>query len=389
MAGKHHKSKNERRELKPDGRLFTFEVCLFSGPVTGAFIEANPVVCRTIEIRADQTLRDLHEAIFDAFDREDEHLYEFQIGGTAPMDPNARRYVLPDAMDVPFDGHPAGSVRERIGDLGLEVNDVFGYWFDFGDDWWHQVNVVRIDQQTPPGRYPQITRRVGNSPAQYLEQDEEEDAWEEDDVFEEEGVDDGWTEDEDEAPLTLEEIAAEVPDRYRAIFDEIVVLIDAFCDTYLNEEYKGLCREMAGVVCVNGWPKPRSKAAGWAAGIVYVIGRINLLDDPTEDPHVPFPQVAKRFGISVATMQANARMIRESLEMGVFEPVWWLPSRLEENSLGGIIDLLDSILPGSLTRHSLPPRPIKSIDPKPQPPGKPRLRYLPGGKQSTDDEDAD
>ena len=38
-------------------------------------------------IRGDQTLEDLHHAIFDALGREEEHMYEFQLGGTGPMDP--------------------------------------------------------------------------------------------------------------------------------------------------------------------------------------------------------------------------------------------------------------------------------------------------------------
>ncbi len=387
MTQKHNKPKKKRPTLKPDSRLFTLEVCLFSGPVTDAFIEANPVVCRTIEIRADQTLRDLHEAIFDAFDREDEHMYEFQIGGTAPMDPNARRYVLPGAMDVPFDGRPAGSVRERIGDLGLEVDDVFGYWFDFGDDWWHQVNVVRIDEQAPPGRYPRITQRVGASPEQYADWDDEEDEWDDEDESTEDFLD-GLVEEERGAPATLEEIAAEVPDRYKGIFDETVALIDAFCDAHLNEEYRGLCREMAGVVCVNGWPKPRSKASGWAAGIVYAIGRVNSLDDPSEDPYVPFPQVAKEFGVSMATMKTHARTIQEALGIMLFSPLWWLPSRLEGDDLLDMADPLGFDPRDNPADHARPPRPIKSIDPEPQPRRKPRLRYLPGGKQGTDDEDA-
>jgi hypothetical protein len=56
-------------------------VFLASGPVTAKFAKKNKTVSRTIQIRGSQTLQDLHEAIFDAFDREEEHLYEFQVGG--------------------------------------------------------------------------------------------------------------------------------------------------------------------------------------------------------------------------------------------------------------------------------------------------------------------
>src|SRR5207253_10644577 len=76
-----------------DKKLYTLDVFIISGQMTRSFIKKNRVICRTIQIRGDQTLKDLHQAIFDAFDREDEHMYEFQVGGKGPMDPKARRYV--------------------------------------------------------------------------------------------------------------------------------------------------------------------------------------------------------------------------------------------------------------------------------------------------------
>jgi hypothetical protein len=157
-------------------RLYTLEVVLISGPVTGSFARKNPLVARTIQIRGDQTLEDLHHAIFKAFDREEEHMYEFQVGGKGPMDPQARRYVLPGVVDEPVsDRKPAGDVtRTTIGSLGLKVADAFGYLFDFGDDWWHQINVVAIEDAAPRGRYPRVTKRVGESPPQYATEDEEE-----------------------------------------------------------------------------------------------------------------------------------------------------------------------------------------------------------------------
>jgi len=157
-------------------RLYTLEVGLLSGPVTDAFVKKNPVVTRTIDIRGDQTLQDLHHAIFDAFDREEEHMYEFQLG-KKPMDPNGPRYVLPSAfgMDLGNVKPPAGRVTDTTLDaLGLKVGRRFGYWFDFGDDWWHQINVMAIQDKAPPGKYPKVVKREGESPPQYADLDEEE-----------------------------------------------------------------------------------------------------------------------------------------------------------------------------------------------------------------------
>jgi hypothetical protein len=172
------KSKAEKRQkpvLENTG-LYALEVSLIDGPVTRKFVKRNPVVCRTIEIRGDQTLEALHRAIFKAFDREEEHMYEFQIGGKGPQDPKAKRYTLPVALEISVAGsEPAGDVTQTaIGSVGLKVNEAFGYWFDFGDDWWHQINVVEIKQEVPKGRYPKLSKRVGASPPQYANWDEEE-----------------------------------------------------------------------------------------------------------------------------------------------------------------------------------------------------------------------
>ena len=165
-----------RASVKKNDRLFTLDVYIISGPMTEDFIKKNKVICRTIQIRGDQTLEDLHYAIFKAFDREDQHPYEFQVGGKGPMDPEARRYVLPGRFEslLPTTPTPVGDVTHTtIGSLGLQKDDVFGYWFDFGDDWWHQIDVVDIEQEAGDGKYPKITKRVGESPPQYVDWDEE------------------------------------------------------------------------------------------------------------------------------------------------------------------------------------------------------------------------
>jgi hypothetical protein len=161
------------KPVSDDNKLYMLEVYLFSGPLTEQFVKTNPVVSRTIAIRGDQTLDQLHRTIFKAFDRWDEHMYEFQVGGKRPMDPKARRYTL-RGDPIPGPHGPEDRVKTtRIDSLGLKKDQAFGYWFDFGDDWWHQINVLEISPEVPPGRYPRITKRVGQSPPQYPDLDEE------------------------------------------------------------------------------------------------------------------------------------------------------------------------------------------------------------------------
>jgi hypothetical protein len=149
--------------------LFVLRVFILDGPVTEAFAAKNPEMSRTIEIKASSTLKELHDIIFKAFNREENHLYEFQVGGLGPHDPNARRYGLRQALPG-SDDELAGDVSSTtLGELGLSIDESLGYWFDFGDDWWHQINVLSITEDAPSDKYPKITGRVGASPPQYAD----------------------------------------------------------------------------------------------------------------------------------------------------------------------------------------------------------------------------
>lgn len=154
--------------------IYTLEVFIIAGPVDRKFVKKNPVLSRTLEIRGDQTLAQLHKIIFKAFDRFDEHLYEFQVGGKGPNDPKARKYAIPmDEDEIFTELQLTGNVtRTTLDDLKLKKGESFGYLFDFGDDWWHQINVVAIEEKTSKGRYPKITNRVGQSPPQYMDVEE-------------------------------------------------------------------------------------------------------------------------------------------------------------------------------------------------------------------------
>ena len=70
-----------------------------------------------------------------------------------------------------FDDEPkAGNVSTTTLDaLGLEVGRAFGYWFDFGDDWRHEIRVEAIGSAPPKGRFPKVTARVGESPPQHAD----------------------------------------------------------------------------------------------------------------------------------------------------------------------------------------------------------------------------
>jgi hypothetical protein len=141
-----------------------------------------PRVYRTLEVSENSTFSDLHEAIFDAFDRYDPHLYSFFI--TRKDTKNIRtiyqapEITRPQNTEVFFGGGPPkkSATRARLGDIGFAEKEVFHYLFDFGDDWWHRIRVEKVVESSAKRKYIKHVKSVGPSPPQYQEEDE----WDED-----------------------------------------------------------------------------------------------------------------------------------------------------------------------------------------------------------------
>jgi len=149
--------------------VYTLNVFLRQGPLGEEY--AEQVISRKIEILGHQTLHDLHEVIFDAFDRWEEHLYEFNLG-EGPHDRSAV-YFFSGGWDAgeKSAGHPQTTT---IDSLGLAVGRYFGYVFDMGDYWEHTIEVVDVKEGPAKGSFPRLIEQVGASPPQYPDEDEEE-----------------------------------------------------------------------------------------------------------------------------------------------------------------------------------------------------------------------
>ena len=125
-----------------------------------------------------------------------------------------------------------------------------------------------------------------------------------------------------------------VPKEMQARYDEITQLTDAFSATYLNDEYRDLCRQLTATLCRKR-PSPllRGNAKTWACGIIHALGLVNFLYDSSQMPHVPAGQIAESFGISSSTMQTKSKQIRDLLGMYQFDPDWTIPSMVDQNPL--------------------------------------------------------
>lgn len=118
-------------------------------------------VWRRIEMRGDQTLDDLHEAIQEAFNWDNSHLYSFFLSGKA-WD-SKTEYASPYADQ----GRHADAYR--LEHLPLKRGQKLLYLFDYGDELEH---IVKLEAVLPGvvekrKKYPRITERQGRSVPQY------------------------------------------------------------------------------------------------------------------------------------------------------------------------------------------------------------------------------
>src|SRR3954464_14392780 len=140
-----------------------------------------------------------------------------------------------------------------------------------------------------------------------------------------------------------------VPKSMQATYEAITTLTDAFCREHLNEDYRELARRMTAALC-RKQPSPLTSGQPrtWACGIVYVLGQINFLSDPSTQPHMTTADLGARFGVGQSTASAKARAISQALDTSRLDPEWLLPSLLDQNPLvwmaevnGMLVDLRD------------------------------------------------
>lgn len=140
----------ERPRAQPGAVLtFTFKVTYLR----------DPEVWRVIEMRGDQTLKDLHYAIQLAIDFDADHLYSFYMSNRAWDEKT--EYSSPYAK-----GPSAGGVKIR--DLNLRMRQRFLYLFDYGDDHRFEIQLIDVDPGAPKEEnYPRTVERHGEDPDQY------------------------------------------------------------------------------------------------------------------------------------------------------------------------------------------------------------------------------
>jgi hypothetical protein len=112
-----------------------------------------------IEMDASASLQELHLAIQDALNFDNDHMYEFFIARTE----RSRERES-------FDDENGEVYEQTLADLfPLPDKQHLYYWFDYGDDWMFKISKARKSYPlpSPDVTYPRLIQETGEKPEQY------------------------------------------------------------------------------------------------------------------------------------------------------------------------------------------------------------------------------
>ncbi|MEM6838267.1 MAG: plasmid pRiA4b ORF-3 family protein [Cyanobacteria bacterium P01_C01_bin.120] len=106
-------------------------------------MDSEPPIWRSFEVSDQITLDELHAVLQVVMGWEFSHLYAFDIGRD--------RYASP--FPVPLDD-TFNSTTVQLATFNFESGKKFGYTYDFGDGWVHQVTVAEMQPLVTPDDLP-------------------------------------------------------------------------------------------------------------------------------------------------------------------------------------------------------------------------------------------
>lgn len=126
----------------PDGKVYQLKITL---------LRTKPAIWRRIETPS-LTLASLHDIIQAAMGWHDAHMHEFQVGD--------RRFTQ-SSSDSPigyFDDDDAEDENDiTLAELHAKKIKKFLYWYDFGDDWRHEIVIEKVLAAKENVAYPIFT----------------------------------------------------------------------------------------------------------------------------------------------------------------------------------------------------------------------------------------
>jgi hypothetical protein len=143
-----------------------------------------------------------------------------------------------------------------------------------------------------------------------------------------------------------------IPSAMRDRAQEVLNITDCACHEHLDDEYAQIARLLVTRLARKRLsPLARGDVRIWAAGVLYAVGQINFLFDPTQTPHLTAKQLAERLGVVQTTMANKAGLINRMLDIGMFEPDLTREAMLVQHPMAWIVEV-DGLL---IDARTLPP----------------------------------
>ena len=120
-----------------------------------------------------------------------------------------------------------------------------------------------------------------------------------------------------------------VPAGAREAFEDVATLVEAFCRDHLDDEYAQLSVKLTAKLARKR-PSPllRGDRRIWASAVIYALGRVNFVSDPSQTPHLSNQRLAGLLGVKQSTMAAKGKTVLDQLGLDYTDTEFCLPSRL-------------------------------------------------------------
>jgi len=131
-----------------------------------------------------------------------------------------------------------------------------------------------------------------------------------------------------------------VPVAVRPVFEQVAGIAADFCREQLDDEYARLSVALTAKLARKR-PSPllRGDRRIWASAVVYALGRVNFLSDPSQTPHLATEQLARLLGVKQATMAGKGRVVMDLFGLDHFDTEFCLPSRLASHPTAWLITI--------------------------------------------------
>jgi hypothetical protein len=124
-----------------------------------------------------------------------------------------------------------------------------------------------------------------------------------------------------------------IPKSVRTVAEEVIKITDEVCAKLLDAEYAALARQVVAKLARKR-PSPllSGRHATWAAAVVYALGQVNFLSDPSREPYRTADELSDAFGVAKATMGGKAKQVRDMAKMDYTTPEFMRADVADANS---------------------------------------------------------